>query len=351
MKKEKSPVAEYMKIRRYMLNFVEQAGEKSVQAPTILELSRKFGVSRPTVSKAMKMLTDDGYIIGRPGLGAFTNPAKINRLQVTKYKNVALIVGDGMMVHFEPYNLELLGRIGIGIARRNFKLTLIQLPTHQPEEAADEVAATPCDILLWITPPEELFPAIRQLRERGKRIVVLVNDPACKDGNLYFDYESFGYRIGKKLLAEGRRNVAYLLNTVAWSRPLIGLQKAYQEAGIALDSSLFFPDMINLWEKLEKLMSTPGRVDAIFSAVCPTSVFLPFYHRLPPQVRSQTRFIVEEDGQLAESFSGWIFRTPFQKMADEICRLLALECNGIPQEQTRIGIPIVEQEIKDGGYL
>ncbi len=66
MKKEKSPVAEYMKIRRYMLNFVEQAGEKSVQAPTILELSRKFGVSRPTVSKAMKMLTDDGYIIGRP---------------------------------------------------------------------------------------------------------------------------------------------------------------------------------------------------------------------------------------------------------------------------------------------
>ncbi|UKI30684.1 MAG: GntR family transcriptional regulator [Lentisphaeria bacterium] len=270
-----------MKIRRYMLNFVEQAGEKSVQAPTILELSRKFGVSRPTVSKAMKMLTDDGYIIGRPGLGAFTNPAKINRLQVTKYKNVALIVGDGMMVHFEPYNLELLGRIGIGIARRNFKLTLIQLPTHQPEEAADEVAATPCDILLWITPPEELFPAIRQLRERGKRIVVLVNDPACKDGNLYFDYESFGYRIGKKLLAEGRRNVAYLLNTVAWSRPLIGLQKAYQEAGIALDSSLFFPDMINLWEKLEKLMSTPGRVDAIFSAVCPTSVFLPFYHRLP----------------------------------------------------------------------
>ena len=146
MKKEKSPVAEYMKIRRYMLNFVEQAGEKSVQAPTILELSRKFGVSRPTVSKAMKMLTDDGYIIGRPGLGAFTNPAKINRLQVTKYKNVALIVGDGMMVHFEPYNLELLGRIGIGIARRNFKLTLIQLPIsrRKPRMRLRQPPATFC---------------------------------------------------------------------------------------------------------------------------------------------------------------------------------------------------------------
>lgn len=351
MKKEKSPVAEYMKIRRYMLNFVEQAGEKSVQAPTILELSRKFGVSRPTVSKAMKMLTDDGYIIGRPGLGAFTNPAKINRLQVTKYKNVALIVGDGMMVHFEPYNLELLGRIGIGIARRNFKLTLIQLPTHQPEEAADEVAATPCDILLWITPPEELFPAIRQLRERGKRIVVLVNDPACKDGNLYFDYESFGYRIGKKLLAEGRSKVVYLLNTANWSRPLAGLQKAYREAGIELDPSLFFPDMNRLWPKLEKMLNSPGKVDTVFSAVCPTSVFLPFYRELSPEIRSQVRFIVEEDGVKPDAFTGWIFETPFQKMADEVCRLLALECAGIPQDRTLVGIALEEKEVKDGVQL
>lgn len=351
MKKEKSPVAEYMKIRRYMLNFVEQAGEKSVQAPTILELSRKFGVSRPTVSKAMKMLTDDGYIIGRPGLGAFTNPAKINRQQVAKYQNIALIVGDGMLVHFSPYYLNLLGRIGIGAARVNFKISCIQLPSHQSETVTEEIMATPCDALLWVTPPEELLPVIGVLRAKGKRVILLQNDSDRKVGNLYFDYEGFGYRIGKKLLAEGRSKVVYLLNTANWSRPLAGLQRAYREAGIELDSSLFFPDVIQLWPKLEKLLHSPGRVDAVFSAVCPTSVFLPFYHRLPPQVRSQARFIVEEDGQLAESFSGWIFRTPFQKMADEICRLLALECNGIPQEQTRIGIPIVEQEIKDGGYL
>ena len=92
MKKENSSVAVYMKIRRYMLNFVEQAGERSIQAPTILELSHRFGVSRPTVSKAMKMLTDDGYIIGRPGLGAFTNPAKVNRHQVQHYKNAGILI-------------------------------------------------------------------------------------------------------------------------------------------------------------------------------------------------------------------------------------------------------------------
>lgn len=343
MKKERPPVAEYMKIRRYMLNFVEQAGEKSIQAPTILELSRKFGVSRPTVSKAMKMLTDDGYIIGRPGLGAFTNPAKINRCQVQKYRNVALIVGDGMQVHFVPYHLELLGRIGIGISNLNFEITFLQLSSHQTGAIADEIAAVPFDLLLWIVPPPELSPVIQLLRGKGKRVIVLQNDPDC--GNLYFDYEAFGYRIGKKLLAEGRRRIAYLLNTEAWSRPLIGLQKAYREAGIELDSSLFFPDMIRLWQKLEKLLNSPGKVDAVFSAVCPTSVFLPFYRSLSPETRARVRFIVEEDGQKAEQFSGWIFRTPFQKMADEICRLIRLECDGIPQDQTKIGISLEEKEL------
>ena len=114
MKKENSSVAVYMKIRRYMLNFVEQAGERSIQAPTILELSHRFGVSRPTVSKAMKMLTDDGYIIGRPGLGAFTNPAKVNRHQVQHYKNAGILIGDGMLINYSPFYAEQLGRILLG---------------------------------------------------------------------------------------------------------------------------------------------------------------------------------------------------------------------------------------------
>ena len=151
MKKEKPPVAEYMKIRRYMLNFVEQAGEKSIQAPTILELSRKFGVSRPTVSKAMKMLTDDGYIIGRPGLGAFTNPAKINRCKVQEYKNVALIIGDGMQVHFAPFHLELLGRTALCAAERNFEMTFIQLSSHQVDQIVQEISMTHFDVLLFYT--------------------------------------------------------------------------------------------------------------------------------------------------------------------------------------------------------
>lgn len=350
MKKEKPPVAEYMKIRRYMLNFVEQAGEKSIQAPTILELSRKFGVSRPTVSKAMKMLTDDGYIIGRPGLGAFTNPAKINRCKVQEYKNVALIIGDGMQVHFAPFHLELLGRTALCTAERNFEMTFIQLSSHQVDQIVQEISMTHFDVLLWLVPYPTLLPAIRILRERGKRILVLNNSEKAEESNLTFNYEEFGYRIGKKLLAEGRRRIVYLLNTEAWSRPLKGVLKAYEEAGIELDPSLFFPDMVHLWPKLEKLLNTPGKVDCVFSAVCPTSVFLPFYSRLAPEIRSKVRFILEEDGRKAEQFSGWVFRTPFQEMSDAIGRLLSLECEGKPQDKTLVKIDLHEIEVNEGDH-
>ena len=74
---ESALVAEYMKIRRYVLSLALKAKDKSVQIPTTIELSKKFGVSRQTVGKAMKELTQDGYIIGKPGIGSFTNPKRL----------------------------------------------------------------------------------------------------------------------------------------------------------------------------------------------------------------------------------------------------------------------------------
>ena len=74
MSASRSSEAEYMKIRRYVLNMVTKAGEESIQLPTALELSKQFGVCRQTVGKALKQLAEDRFVIGKPGLGTFTNP-------------------------------------------------------------------------------------------------------------------------------------------------------------------------------------------------------------------------------------------------------------------------------------
>lgn len=347
MKKENSSVAVYMKIRRYMLNFVEQAGERSIQAPTILELSHRFGVSRPTVSKAMKMLTDDGYIIGRPGLGAFTNPAKVNRHQVQHYKNVGILIGDGMLINYSPFYAEQLGRILLGLARQKLMATSIQLTTHQKKQAVEEISMIPADVLLWIAPSVEMLDAIGELRAAGKRVIVVGTD-LDQVADVYFDYDSFGYRMGKTLLAEGRRKVVYLLDTPAWSRPLTGMKRAFHEVGTVPDPELFISEARGMWEKLEKLLATPGRVDAVFSAVCPTGTFLPFYRQLPAQIQEKVLFIVEADYCPPDGFSGILFRVPFQKLADEVCSLIDEKLQGISTERKTTGIEIEFTKVEGG---
>lgn len=348
MKKVKPPVAEYMKIRRYMLNFVEQAGEQSVQAPTIMELSRKFGVSRPTVSKAMKMLTDDGYIIGRPGVGAFTNPAKVNRYQLRHYKNVGILIGDGMLVHYDPYFEALLARILLNLAKENLKATFFQLTSHQYRLAVEEIAMNHFDVLLWMMPSNEMLPAIHELRRQGRRVVLAGLASDDDTGSVFFNYEQFGYRVGRKLIEEGRNKVVYLVDHGGWSRPLAGMKKAYQEAGVALEPGLSFTEATDLWRRLGKLLDSPGKVDTVFSAVCSTSLFLPFYRELSPEIRERVRFIVEEDSCSPDGFSGWLFQTPFQTLADEVSLLIKREIEGVPQDHITKGIEIEFSETNGG---
>ena len=348
MKKKKPPVAEYMKIRRYMLHFVEQAGEQSVLAPSILELSRKFGVSRPTVSKAMKMLTDDGYIIGRPGVGAFTNPAKIHRYQLRSYRNISIIVGDGMLVHQAPYQTEMMARILLNLARQGFETSFLQLTSHQDEQILEELSMNQFSVLLWILPPREMYPVIRELRKMGRSVISNGKSDDDHCGNVFLDYEGLGYEVGRRLIAEGRSKVVYLLDNPAWGRPLAGMKQAYREAGIEPDPDLTFTTAVDLWDRLAELLNTPGKVDAVFSAVCSTSLFLPFYRQLSPEIRKRNRFILEEDYCSPDEFSGWLFQTPFQELADETIRLISLETEGISQEETHIKINIPLTETKGG---
>ena len=345
MEKKNSSVAVYMKIRRYMLNIVEQAGDRSIQVPSILELSRRFGVSRPTVSKAMKMLTNDGYIIGRPGLGSFTNPAQINRHQVQHYRNVGMLIGDGMMINYSPYYADQVGRMLSGIAQQDLAVTSIMLTTHQKKQVVEEISMVSADILLWLMPPAEMLDVIHELRTAGKRLIV-VGPNGSDSVDAYFDYETFGYQMGQKLLAAGCRKVVYLLDMPAWNKPLSGMKRAFHEVGLTPDPDLLIPETSGMWEKLEELLASPGKVDAVFGAVCPARIFMPLYRRIPQAVRQRVFFILEADSSSPNEFSGILFRASYQKLADGVCALISRELQGenTPPKPLRIAIEFSEQK-------
>ncbi len=328
--------AEFMKIRQYVLNFVAQSGGSSVRVPSIIELSQMFDVSRPTVSKAMKAIVEDGYVIIRPGIGAFTNPEKALFSQIQNYKKIGFLMGDGMMLFYGPYETELLAETAGIFAKHRFGTCFYQLTSHHEEEVYKDISKFDFSVLIWYARPKKFKNIVYKLRSEGRRIITVGGD----DKDFEFDYEGFGYEVGKELIKEGRNKIVYLLDTPAWGVQMNGVRKAYKEAGIELAPDLDISSSENMWEKLEKLLSIPGKVDTIFSAVYPTSLFMPFYEKLSPDIKQKVRFIIEKDIEPPADFCGWLFQTPFAKMAKAVTDFAMHENPVVPKTPTKISIDL-----------
>ncbi len=266
MRETETPVAEYMKIRRYVMTLLLRSGEKSVRIPTIVELAEKFGVSRPTVSKAMKALTTDGYIIGRPRLGSFTNPAKRMSRDILSLPIVSVLEGDGMIAHYTPYLAHRHAHLILALAKIPVTVHLLTLSSHREEYIIRDIESDAPDVLIWICPPAESLPVIEKLRENGRK-VLLYEGSSDIPGNVQMDFFRAGYEIGKHLLAEGRRHLVYYPASDFFQRQLSGLRKAYREAGIALDERFFLKDMNSAEKNIRNMIAQGVRIDAFFSAL------------------------------------------------------------------------------------
>ena len=89
-----APVADYMKIRQYVVSMAERGSSGAAMLPSMNELARSFGVTRMTVHKALKDLIRDQYLIVRKGIGTYINPAKAKRyLTEGERLCIGLVVG------------------------------------------------------------------------------------------------------------------------------------------------------------------------------------------------------------------------------------------------------------------
>lgn len=336
--KKESSVAEYMRIRRYMLRFVKKAGSLSLQVPTILELTRKFNVSRPTVNKAMKALTEDGYIIGRRGIGGFTNPAKLSYQKVMpEYKTVAILLGDGMFTQYYPYFSAILGELFLIFSKKKYGINLINLSTHNTDRIMDEISLENPDLILWISPDKVVADAIMGLREQGTKLITAGDFQQNSAYNIFMDYEGMGYAVGKALIAENRKRVLYMFANDRWAKPWDGMKKAYSESGISLNEEFLVSRPDIGWDELRKIVETKD-ISAVFNAVCQSEEFLPFYNSLSQKKRKNCRFIVPSPYESYSNFTGWCFITPVHEYAKAIGRIVDAVMNDTPCIES-IGIP------------
>lgn len=319
-------ISEYMKIRRYVMNLILQAGKEPLQIPTNTELSAKFGVSRPTVSKAMKELTSEGYIIGRRGIGSFTNPAKIFPKSFGRRQPlIGILIGNGLAVHLDKYYCNILAELMKKIAAMPAIVHLISTGSTDRAQIISDIMNEKLDALVVID--GNAF--VGDLRKKGLKVVTTAETHPVTPGSVPLDYDSWGYLCGRQLLKEGRRNIVFLQDEEPWNAAYNGFRRAFREAGSPLDEKLFLKDYRTALTELKNMVHYGVRIDAVVDTLWMNNEVTNVLMAENPELAKSCALVHNlcSEPQTA-GFHEICYEIPYEKSAEETAALLRLQLAG-----------------------
>ncbi len=237
-------VAEYEKIRKHVVAQLAKAGSRFMRLASSRDLAKRFGVSRPTVDKALKHLVDDGYLTIKRGIGIFTRPEKFYNPPGAKL--LGLLIGDGKATFITRTHWRF-SIFAETIQRRDernlLRNCLLVSPLNNPDELFRELQAFGLDGLLWFFPPNSLLPAVRRLKALGMPVVsVAINERTPGISNFRYDFAANNRHAANLMFAEGRRNPVLVLPTenadeLFLADALAGFKSAFEEREMAFKES------------------------------------------------------------------------------------------------------------------
>jgi len=302
-----------------------------VQLPAISELSALFNVSAPTVSKAMQALTRDGFVIGKRGIGSFTNPRITGGLSspITKKPPlIGILSGDGMCVQINAYLARILSKSLEEITMLPATASQITLSSHKLDVARNSILNEHLDGLIWHTPTPEFATLCKRFAEEGLPVFML-DCEAAGVSSVSFDSEEAAWRCGKVLANEGRKNVLFFPDVPPWSIQADGLRRAYREAGVKINEKLFLKDAYCLQDKLKEMLSLGVPLDALFGHLMFQNEVEDLLLKMNPQIH-KTCVLVNAGLSLPSKnpFRRISYEYPFQKLAEEMASLMRAQLNG-----------------------
>ncbi len=339
-------MSEYKKIRQYVNGLIFNANGQSVRIPTILELAEKFGVCRQTVSKAMKELTAEGYVIGRKGIGSFTNPAKFMEHQSgERFPIVGIFFRDGHITHFSAYDAHIAAALMKQITLLPAMVHLGCVEHSSPGKIAEELERSSFDAIIWEQPDEKRREALKRLTEKTGIPVITTGKLYPEFAGVSLNLEKAGYDCAKLLIAEGRKCPVFMGNYDPWLRQAKGFRKAFEEAGIRLNEKLFLKHQ-NL-DALKNILELGVPVDVVFNH--PNMIRNEVAHLLEEMkidVGEQCRLVCNSLAASANpDFRGYVYQIDFDRIAEECVKILrkSLAEGPTPELHTMIDFQIVKQ--------
>jgi len=263
-------------ISDYISSGVCSSGDK---LPTIRELAKEYGVSYVTVIEAVRILAQEGKIVKRQGSGVYVTPIPGRISGHPTVKKIGYITNSFAIKNAFGYKiLEGIEKIAY---RSGYRLEVANSNGYvQREKAAvTELVKGGVDgIVLY--PADPRSPEGEYLANEFRNVPIITVDlakPEMQRSSVVFDNYNAGCEMAKYLIAKGRSKIMFYYNSLDSTNRAIqdrvsGVMNAVEQASISYGKELGFSvetfsgtSLKYLYDKLETLMSSENRPDAIIS--------------------------------------------------------------------------------------
>jgi LacI family transcriptional regulator len=208
--------------------------------PSERALSLRFGVERPTIRRALKLLADEGLVVAIPGKGSMIKPAAPQQHSVKPGAGNSILFvlpsGDGEKLK-QAYIADLFYRLGELCSRDGYTLRHLQTGPENTSQDMKRLFSEAQGILFYSSVAPRYIEAAR---DQGVPTVLVANRFPGIPGILY-DNINGSYDAVSHLIAPGCRRVAFLSGAAGYlnsGQRYEGYLRALAAHSIALDEGL-----------------------------------------------------------------------------------------------------------------
>lgn len=233
----------YEKIRKYFFTQLTKSAGVPMRLASSREVAKEFGVTHTTVVRALKDLIDGGYLTVKKGVGVFTNPGKVSTPPDSRV--IGMFFGDGKTTLLTRMYVQLSLNFADNLLSRSPRFQVLHsFISADVAHAAQEIASSGLDGVIWFKPCATVLPLLKTLRETTRLALFVVGARQPGISSLDFNPEDDDYRSVTRMLAMGRRRIM-LLGPENDGDPTSvgrGYNRALAEAGLTCDPALIVAD-------------------------------------------------------------------------------------------------------------
>ncbi|MBS1371272.1 MAG: GntR family transcriptional regulator [Lentisphaeria bacterium] len=322
-------LASFMRIRHYVFDWLAASKGSVMRLPSSRELAEKFGVSQPTVVRALQELVKEGFLTNRPGVGLFSNPGK---LATREGRIWGVVFGDGRWAFLSRDAFHMASCIGRELLERDNHnlLKLITMGETQQEEFPE---LSMLSGICWWVGEEKVIPDMRRIAETVPVVVLSGRIPGFDC--YYYDFEAENYEIARWMIANGSRRLALVMSG-SHPEAIRGVERACEEANLAFPAGYILGPDRESEQELDRMVSLGCQPDGIIFNC--KAIGFPEAIRRHPEL---DRCLIACDELWVDrkwQFTGLRVRTHFERVAAEVVDLLESGVNEMPRLERRLPV-------------